>query len=169
MGKELAQAHNRMASITDEEKVMKAQIKERSSKLELTIGELSRKLNDGFDMQNISCELVYDTPNVGEVSYKRVDNGEIAKVRAMSEQERQLDLPNVCDDSILENSLSDGVRFTDVLYSLDSHIRDFQPQSRGPLGHEYGGAVLSFVLPDCCSGPHSNVGWRIALVDAPFL
>ena len=92
MGRELAQAHNRIAAIDDEEKAMKSQIKDRRAGVELTVGTLSRKLNDGYEMENISCTLVYDEPNVGEVTYRRPD-GTVAKVRAMSLQERQMDLP----------------------------------------------------------------------------
>jgi hypothetical protein len=93
MGNNLAQAHNRLAQIEEEEQVMKAQIKDKKAGVEQSVGTLSRNLSTGFEMQNIVCELVWDSPNVGEVSYKRSDNGEIAKTRAMTEQERQLDLP----------------------------------------------------------------------------
>lgn len=92
MGTKLAEAHNRMAEIEDEEKAIKAQIKERSAGVELSIGTLSRNLSSGFTMENVDCELVYDAPNVGEVSYKRKDNGEIAKTRAMTAAENQTEL-----------------------------------------------------------------------------
>ena len=93
MGSNLANAYNRLASIEDEEAVMKAQVKDRKAGVEQTIGSLSRNLANGFDMVNIECETVWDTPNIGEVSYRRKDNGEIAKVRAMTSEERQMDLP----------------------------------------------------------------------------
>jgi hypothetical protein len=88
MGASLAQAHNRIAAIADEEASMKAGIKERKASVELTIGGLSRKLNDGYDMENTVCTLHYDLPNVGEVTYRRPD-GTAAKVRAMTMEERQ--------------------------------------------------------------------------------
>jgi len=93
MCEELAQAYNRNQQIDDEETVMKAQIKDKRANVDATVGSLSRKLNDRFEMRNVDCELVYDFPNVGEVSYKRKDNGEIAKTRPMTEMERQMDLP----------------------------------------------------------------------------
>jgi hypothetical protein len=92
MGRDLAQAHNRIAAIADEETSMKAVIKEKKAGVELTIGSLSRKLNDGYEMETVYCELVYDTPNVGEVTYLR-PGGAIAKVRAMTISERQEELP----------------------------------------------------------------------------
>src|ERR1700743_38581 len=91
MGSDLGAAYNRMAAIEDEEKVMKSQIKERMSQVEATIGILSRNLTNGFTMENVDCSLEWDTPHVGEVSYKRKDNGQIAKTRAMTESENQLE------------------------------------------------------------------------------
>lgn len=92
MGDDLAQAHNRMASIEEEEAVMKAQIKDRKAGVEASIGALYRNLNNRFEMRNIACELTYDVPNVGEVTYTGPD-GVIVKTRAMTSGERQMDLP----------------------------------------------------------------------------
>jgi hypothetical protein len=92
MGASLAQAHNRLAAIDDEEKSMKATIKEKKTGVELTIGSLSRKLNDGYEMENQICTLTYDEPNVGEVTYRN-PAGVIVKTRAMTIDERQEQLP----------------------------------------------------------------------------
>lgn len=91
MGTELAQARQREAAIADEEKAVSAGVKERKATVALTVSSLSRKLTDGFDMQNTLCDLKYDDPNVGEVSY--YDQGKLVKTRPMTEHERQLDLP----------------------------------------------------------------------------
>jgi hypothetical protein len=93
MGSELAQAHNRLLDIEEEEKVMKKQIAERKASVESKVGSLSRSLGTGFEMRNIDCDLEYDQPNVGEVTYRRRDNGEYVKHRAMTEAERQMDHP----------------------------------------------------------------------------
>ena len=93
MGSELAQAHNRLLDIEEEEKVMKAQIKEKKESVDSKIGSLSRALGTGFEMRNIDCDLEYDKPNVGEVTYRRRDNKLFVKARAMTEAERQMDLP----------------------------------------------------------------------------
>lgn len=92
MGSDLGAAYNRMQAVQDEEKVMKGQIKERMSLVEATIGTLSRNLNNGYTMENVDCDLVYDAPNVGEVSYKRRDNGGIVKTRAMTGAENQQEI-----------------------------------------------------------------------------
>lgn len=93
MGDELAQAFNRMADIETEESVLKAQIKERKSQVEQTISKYSRELSNGFTMMTVECRLEWDTPNVNEVSYVRVDTGEVVKTRPFTEAERQQDLP----------------------------------------------------------------------------
>jgi hypothetical protein len=93
MGDELAQAHNRMEDITDEEAVIKAQLKEKKSIVESTVSRLSRELANGFTMKNVECRLEWDKPNVNEVSYIRIDTGEVIKTRPFTEAERQQDLP----------------------------------------------------------------------------
>ena len=93
MGDELAQCHNRLADIESEESVIKAQFKERKTQVEQTVSSLSRKLANGFEMVNIKCRMEYDKPNMNEVSYVRIDNGEVVKVRAMLPDEMQEELP----------------------------------------------------------------------------
>jgi hypothetical protein len=93
MGDELAQGHNRMEDITDEETVIKAQLKEKKSQVEATVSRLSRELANGFTMKNVECRLEWDKPNVNEVSYIRIDTGDVIKTRAFTEAERQQDLP----------------------------------------------------------------------------
>src|ERR1700732_129042 len=92
MGRDLAQGHNRLAAIDDEEKSMKATVKEKRTGVELTIGSLSRKLNDGYEMANVSCTLHWDALNVGEVTY-RDPLGNVVRTRAMNIDERQDELP----------------------------------------------------------------------------
>ena len=92
MGSALADAYNQQASIESEEAVIKAQLKDRKAQVEQKIGQLSRELSAGFTMENVSCKLEYDTPNVGEVTYRREDNGEVAKVRPMTSDERQQEI-----------------------------------------------------------------------------
>ena len=92
MGRDLAQAHNRIAAIADEETSMKAVIKEKKAGVELTIGSLSRKMIDGYEMETVSCTLHWDSPNIGEVTYRDPLGNEV-KTRAMTIEERQEELP----------------------------------------------------------------------------
>ena len=93
MGDELAGAHNRLASIGDEETVVKAKFKERISTVEQTINALSRDLSNGWTMQNVECALSYGEPNPLEVTYRRADTGDVVKVRPMEPDEMQEELP----------------------------------------------------------------------------
>ena len=93
MGVELAAAYNNLTAIDEEEQVVKAKFKERKSTIEQSVGSLSRDLGNGWTMQNCECRLEYDSPNPFEVSYIRIDNGEVVKTRPMTEAERQIDLP----------------------------------------------------------------------------
>jgi hypothetical protein len=93
MGYALAESYNTLNTIDEEEAVVKSQFKERRMSIEQKVGSLSRELASGFKMANFTCELVYDCPNVGEVSYKRQDNGAIVKTRPMTESERQQEIP----------------------------------------------------------------------------
>ncbi len=104
MGEDLAQAHNRVEEIDEKEASMKAQIKEKRSGLEATIGMLSRNLANGFVMRNIECKVYYDDPHVGEVSAYRTDTGELVKTRAMTDSERQMDLPLATAEQVQEST-----------------------------------------------------------------
>lgn len=83
--------------------MVKAQFKERKATVEQSIGQLSRNLANAFEMRNIDCNLEYDNPNPFEVSYFRVDTGELVKTRALSESERQQELPLASDISAEES------------------------------------------------------------------
>jgi hypothetical protein len=91
LGDELAQCRQHETEIAEEMKSSAAGFNERKAKLAATVGSLSRKISDGFDMQNIQCALRYDDPNVGEVSF--YDGDKLVKTRAMTLTERQMDLP----------------------------------------------------------------------------
>src|ERR1700677_2074671 len=93
MGEELAQAHNRLASIADEESVVRAKFKERKATIEQSIGSLSLDLSNGWTMQNVECSVHYAEPNPLEVTYRRIDTGAVVKTRAMTADERQQELP----------------------------------------------------------------------------
>ena len=91
MGSELAEAHQNLATIEDEEKTVKAQFNERKAGMNTRINTLSRMLSGGFEMTNVRCELKWDSPNVGEVQYIGPD-GKVEKTRAMAPSEHQQEL-----------------------------------------------------------------------------
>lgn len=93
LGAQLAESYEKIDSIENEEAVIKAQIKERKAQIQQDIGKLSRNITSGFEMQNVPCKWVYDSPNVGEVQYVRDDTGEVVKTRAMTHAELQQEIP----------------------------------------------------------------------------
>jgi len=113
MGDELAAAYNRQEDIDAEEAVVKSQFKERRASVEQAIGQLSRNLANQFEMRNVECAIEYDVPNPNELTYRRVDNGEVAKVRPLTEAERQAELPLVDDVPTLsaEESMQNATTF----------------------------------------------------------
>jgi hypothetical protein len=102
MGNELANAYNRLADIETDEAVVKSQFKERKAQVEQTVSKLSRELGNGFTMQNVECRLEWDKPNVNEVSYVRIDTGEVVKTRPFTAQEMQDALPLTASDGTIE-------------------------------------------------------------------
>ena len=91
MASELAAAYNTQQKINEEKKSSAAQYKERETSLDLIIGSISRNYQNGFETRNVKCRLVWDEPNVGEVSYYDPE-GKLVKTRAMNDSERQMDL-----------------------------------------------------------------------------
>ncbi len=93
MGRELAEAHNNLADLDENEKVVKAQMKEARAVKEARVNCLARELAGGFTMRPVKCRLVYDDPNPNEVSTYRTDTEELVKTRPFTVTERQADLP----------------------------------------------------------------------------
>ena len=91
MGSELAQTQSRIETIKEEQTSVAAQFKERLAGAQQAIGSLSRNINCGFEMRSTRCELKWDQPNVGEVTYRGPD-GRVEKTRAMTIAERQEEL-----------------------------------------------------------------------------
>jgi hypothetical protein len=121
MGTQLAEAHNTLSSIDEEEAVVKAKFKERKATIEQSVGSLSRDLATGWTMQNVECRLVWDSPNPFEVSYVRNDTNEVVKVRPMTEQERQLDLPlqEPATEAAVEESVEKSQAAADGFFGTD--------------------------------------------------
>jgi hypothetical protein len=93
MADELAACHSRQATIDNEEAVIKQQFKVRRTQIEGTIETLVLNLQQKFTMENIKCRIEYGKPNPLEVSFIRIDTGEVVETRAMTADERQQELP----------------------------------------------------------------------------
>jgi hypothetical protein len=106
LGAELAQIYQEKAKLDEDRKSMAAQLKEREAGMENRIGTLSRQITAGFEMRTYDCTLRWDSPNIGEVSFYRQDNGVLVKTRAMTVAERQMDLPLQTEEQTKNNVVS---------------------------------------------------------------
>jgi hypothetical protein len=159
MGEELAQAHNRLASIADEESVVKAKFKERKATIEQSIGSLSLDLSNGWTMQNVECSVHYAEPNPLEVTYRRIDTGAVVKTRAMTADERQQELPlepptEAAAEASAEQSAANVVEF-------------FRPQDRTATDQPepIEDAAPDMATPNEPAWPGASAGGDVEVVD----
>jgi hypothetical protein len=89
MAAEMAQKIAQLQGVESQEKSVKAQLKAEKESLSADISGNAEKINSGYEMRNIKCEVVYNY-NEGMVLYIRTDNGELAKERKMRDDERQV-------------------------------------------------------------------------------
>lgn len=50
---------------------------------------LANDMNSGWEMRNITCSILLDSPDPGKATVMRDDTGEIVEVRPMLKEERQ--------------------------------------------------------------------------------
>lgn len=118
LGTDLAEAHNDLEALDEEEATIKAAMKNKRSLKIATVGTLARSLSAGFTMRPVKCRLVYDDPNPNEVSTYRNDTDELVKTRPFSEKERQADLP--LETAAAEQSEANIAEFFDMAKEAES-------------------------------------------------
>ena len=93
MGKSLAEQYNKQSQIEEEFDAVKAQFKERTTRVDQEIGRLSRLITTQFEMRNVECRMFWHAPTTGFCTVVRTDTGEVIKERVMTMEERQDLLP----------------------------------------------------------------------------
>lgn len=83
-----------LESIEDEKKAVMNTYKDRSAKIALEIKNAANQYKDGYEMRDIECIVERDF-ETGNVTYVRLDNGEIARTVTMTMQERQMKIDEV--------------------------------------------------------------------------
>jgi len=116
LGSDLAEAHNALEALDEEEATIKTAMKSKRSLQVALVGTLARQLSAGFTMRPIKCRLVYDDPNPNEVSTYRTDTEELVKTRPFSVSERQADLP--LETAPAEQSESNIVEFFEKISNI---------------------------------------------------
>lgn len=49
-------------------------------------------INQGYQVRRVDCELIFDTPKIGQATLVRLDTGEVVGERSMSAEEQQMPL-----------------------------------------------------------------------------
>lgn len=74
----------------ESKKAVVAQFTEKISAAKAKVSSLARKINSGYEMRDVRCEIWLDFPEAGRARILRLDTNEIVSERAMSETERQM-------------------------------------------------------------------------------
>jgi hypothetical protein len=87
--KSLAMNVQRQTQTQEEQKAAQAQFKERLERLTSEVGKLSRDINNGWEMRNILCRVLYHSPTQGTKRIVREDTGELVREQPMTRSEMQ--------------------------------------------------------------------------------
>lgn len=63
---------------------LKLDYKAKAERLDLEASELSRKIREGFEMRETRCEISFNNPERGFKTIRRLDNGGVIRVEAMT-------------------------------------------------------------------------------------
>ena len=86
---ELARAAQEETEAEEEKKATMAQFAESIASCKAKVSSLARKINNGYEMRNVECEVRLDDPSAGMATVVRLDTGETSKVRQMTAEEMQ--------------------------------------------------------------------------------
>lgn len=125
-GRELARKNNELGQIEVELQAVKAQFKERQTRVESSINTLSRLVSNGYDHRDVECLLVWNKPKNGVCTIVRPDTGEEVRTRIMTLQESQELLPFVAEDVNEDEEIQGTV---DILNLVDEPVTAFMVKS----------------------------------------
>lgn len=93
LGKLLADERYKLAE-TEKQKAdaMKA-FKDRIEGHEVETVRLARLVHNGYEYRDVECAIEYNSPNIHEKTFARMDTGEVVRIVAMTPDECQEDLP----------------------------------------------------------------------------
>lgn len=93
IAKKLAEANADLIRAEEDKKAVTSQLKAKCEGIAARVGELSGKINSGFEYRNVPVVTNYDEPKKGMKTTVRMDTGEIVECEAMTLAEMQVDLP----------------------------------------------------------------------------
>ena len=88
LASEMAQSVSSLQSAEDQKKAIMSDLKGQIDSLQAKVNSSATKLNNGYEMRQIKCEVVADY-DAKLWTFIRTDNGEIAKERRMTQDDLQ--------------------------------------------------------------------------------
>jgi hypothetical protein len=97
LGKQLAEAHNETAQIESDFQRIKDEFKSKLSAVSAKITDLANKVSSGYEMRQVLCLVVFDTPKPGKKQVVRLDGPtegvrEVVETHDMTEAEKTPEL-----------------------------------------------------------------------------
>jgi hypothetical protein len=114
IAKKLAEANADLIRAEEDKKAVTSQLKAKCEGIAARVGELSGKINSGFEYRNVPVVTTYDHPKVGMKTTVRMDTGEVVECEAMTlaEMQRELALSGPAFRAEAAKSESDPIRRT---------------------------------------------------------
>jgi hypothetical protein len=89
LGEELAQEVQKVLDLRADKAMVVSELGSQIKTGETRIAEVSLKLNQGFEIRDVECAFMMDTPRVGMKTLIRVDNSADVRIEAMTLNEQQ--------------------------------------------------------------------------------
>lgn len=99
LAQKLAEHHNTLVAVQDEKSRAMKDYASRIKGIENDIGDISRKVTNGYEFRDIDCRVQFDVPEAGKKTIVRLDSKDVVGVESMTHEEKQLPIPAV-DEAI---------------------------------------------------------------------
>ena len=86
---EMAQKVSEQNQAEDDKKAIMSDLKSRIDRIQAEVNSAATKLNNGYEMRNIKCEVIRDYKRK-VIQFMRTDNGEIAREKPMTADDLQM-------------------------------------------------------------------------------
>lgn len=93
LGRQLAEASQRLETIAEDKKSANAQFAADKSAAEAKIGALSNQIGSGYRLDQVRCDWLMDSPEAGKKQLVRLDTKEVIETLDMTDADKQGDLP----------------------------------------------------------------------------
>ncbi len=116
LSREHARYYNELKSVDEQLVSIKADFKNRTTKLEVDMSHCGQRVTSGYEMRSIRCLMLKARPDNESLLIVRLDNGRILKRRRMNADERQIVLSDAPSEILeFEVDLSEDADYAVVL------------------------------------------------------